>query len=950
MRRLRVGLHYALCLLVCLLQLSRITTALYEDQAGLYDWHIPLIGVPRQSLFHRADTRSRQLLLLTDRGILASVQPRSGALVWRHDLSQGTGATTAGEHMLRAYKEYVATLSTTKNKLVLRVWHIKSSFLVWEHVQTSSKQMQAEMVMLPEGDIILVTACHELTRFSIKDGQIVWQHQLAIRDGRCYQSAAMTGDHNKLHVFDASEQSALRVVEVNVHAGEAGEATSTSIKPAAAAEKPLVWMQAMDSTTMYAVWLAQTDKQQWTLYAQSAADAQPVALLFEFGKQVSIEVRPLSENSRVLWISAHTLAANRRYYGYLVTLEAGQLVKAVKFFSQTPSVFGHVHTDSREHTLVGRLSADMNASEIDLCVYDLKDPVAIAYTSKVPFSLDNTGPLAEAIFEAAIDEQGKVEAVRTLVTTADESIHLLRDTKHVWTREESLSHVVAMEAIDLPEDNLMSLEHDELVSRADDGDEHASGASAVESGSNATLLRKDAFGLRRLLVFITRSGKLIAMDSANKGSAVWSRYDGVHAVAERAVKVHGMFNVRSTIVKYPPLLAVVVTKYSDETPVTSVLCVDALTGQNYTAAFEGTVYPGVEPQKIYHLPLASSHTEHVDMLAFMDERQQLHLWPSTVESREHLMRHASQWTFAQGWQQGSSQLRGYELAASQDEKQSSLATREAWQLMLPDDLHIVATARHPSYDPTASIGRTLGNRSVLFKYLNPNLIAVAAVHKHEARSERLYVYLLDSVSGTVLYHTVYAGVVVDALHPVHLVLSENWLVATFAGQGDAHLGTAKGYQAVVLELYESDMEDARVDGQVIKCAHYPAHSSNSYVPLISDVFSSFDPHRPYVMSQAYALPYGVNAAGVTITRLGITTKKLLGKLGLPSGQLYGIPRQLLDARRSMGAVSDVDQENGLLPYEPAIPFIPSHVLSYNQTVRVNIYAIITLARIADVRC
>ncbi|RKP22940.1 hypothetical protein SYNPS1DRAFT_25114 [Syncephalis pseudoplumigaleata] len=86
------------------------------------------------------------------------------------------------------------------------------------------------------------------------------------------------------------------------------------------------------------------------------------------------------------------------------------------------------------------------------------------------------------------------------------------------------------------------------------------------------------------------------------------------------------------------------------------------------------------------------------------------------------------------------------------------------------------------------------------------------------------------------------------------------------------------------------------------------------------------------MSQAYALPYGVNAAGVTITRLGITTKKLLGKLGLPSGQLYGIPRQLLDARRSMGAVSDVDQENGLLPYEPAIPFIPSHVLSYNQTI------------------
>jgi hypothetical protein len=95
--------------------------------------------------------------------------------------------------------------------------------------------------------------------------------------------------------------------------------------------------------------------------------------------------------------------------------------------------------------------------------------------------------------------------------------------------------------------------------------------------------------------------------------------------------------------------------------------------------------------------------------------------------------------------------------------------------------------------------------------LNPNIIGVAAVNKNEESSERLYIYLLDSVSGTVLYHTVYAGVLVDSLHPVHMVLSENWITITFAGQGDAYLGTAKGYQVVVLELYESAVEDVRVE-------------------------------------------------------------------------------------------------------------------------------------------
>jgi hypothetical protein len=106
------------------------------------------------------------------------------------------------------------------------------------------------------------------------------------------------------------------------------------------------------------------------------------------------------------------------------------------------------------------------------------------------------------------------------------------------------------------------------------------------------------------------------------------------------------------------------------------------------------------------------------------------------------------------------------------------------------------------------------------------------------------------------------------------------------------------------------------------------------------------------MSQAFALPYGVNAAGVTITRLGITTKKLLGKrknnsilllrilvnytyvllVGLPSGQLFGISRRLVDARRTTEPISDADKEDGLLPYEPAIPFNPAWILSYNQTV------------------
>jgi hypothetical protein len=131
----------------------------------------------------------------------------------------------------------------------------------------------------------------------------------------------------------------------------------------------------------------------------------------------------------------------------------------------------------------------------------------------------------------------------------------------------------------------------------------------------------------------------------------------------------------------------------------------------------------------------------------------------------------------------------------------------------------------------------LGDRTVLFKYLNPNLLTIA----YTTNDHTMELLILDAVSGAVLYHTVHDDVIVDDQHSVHIVMSEHWIVYTFSMRGtDTNL---KGAVAVVLELYESAMPDDRVERQV-SCMYQPyfthIHTSivKHYLHLIHFVLMS----------------------------------------------------------------------------------------------------------------
>jgi hypothetical protein len=234
-----------------------------------------------------------------------------------------------------------------------------------------------------------------------------------------------------------------------------------------------------------------------------------------------------------------------------------------------------------------------------------------------------------------------------------------------------------------------------------------------------------------------------------------------------------------------------------------------------------------------------------------------------------------------------------------------------WTFTPPPEEHIISYIARPTQDPVASIGKVLGDRRVLYKYLNPNLVLVTAI---APAARRASLYLLDSASGQLLHTVAHHGV--DVSRPIPSTLSENWFSYSLTIDSTSTIA-ARGYQLIVSELFESPLPDDR--GPL-------GASSNS--STVQPTGAKGEAGKPYVVSQSYQIPEEVSHMTVTQTRQGITSRELLVTLPA-SNSIVGIPRQVIDPRRPIGRDPNAnEQAEGLTRYTPMIIFDPKWHLNH----------------------
>jgi hypothetical protein len=129
--------------------------------------------------------------------------------------------------------------------------------------------------------------------------------------------------------------------------------------------------------------------------------------------------------------------------------------------------------------------------------------------------------------------------------------------------------------------------------------------------------------------------------------------------------------------------------------------------------------------------------------------------------------------------------------------------------------------------------------------------------------------------------------------------------------------TAKGYQLIIAELYESDVSNERgVLGATTQYSSFDAGASR----------------KPYVISQAFTLAEPISHMAVTQTSQGITTRQLLCTLP-NSNAIVGIPRYILAPRRPVDRdATALEAEEGLFKYSPTLDIDPKWYLTHLREV------------------
>jgi ER membrane protein complex subunit 1 len=232
-----------------------------------------------------------------------------------------------------------------------------------------------------------------------------------------------------------------------------------------------------------------------------------------------------------------------------------------------------------------------------------------------------------------------------------------------------------------------------------------------------------------------------------------------------------------------------------------------------------------------------------------------------------------------------------------------------WTFRRGDGYRIASVVARPPHDPVSSIGKVLGDRSVLYKYLSTNLVLITSVSTNSFAID-----LLDSITGTSLYSITHHNV--DTNSPIPSTISENWFTYSFFGNSHP-TSPSKSYQIVIVELYESPLPNDRG----------PLGSATNY-----SSFSPGSPPIPYAVAQSFIITHPISHMSVTQTAQGITSRQLLCTLPTLNA-VIAIPRYVLDPRRPVGRdPTPQESEEGLFRYSPILDLDAKLFLSHARDV------------------
>ena len=573
----------------------------------------------------------------------------------------------------------------------------------------------------------------------------------------------------------------------------------------------------------------------------------------------------------------------------------------------------------------GAFSATSHGSDVYFTRHTVLENTLISAVDSTQLSQWSNQP---ARHDESIDPQGITHAVSEVIPRGTSSYavrsalmlpsgdwQLIRNGELYWVRPEGLAGVVAAafieisDAVTLAEElavesqsNLLSAYIHRVKRHAKDLRQLPAEAEALWKSLAANWIggkahqvhdkARDGFGFRKLILVATESGRLAALDSGNRGAVVWN----IQAVALKPGQKWKVLSIEAE--EDTVLVRGSGGEFLRVVPSTGVL-------QQYQP---GGIISSLKTSITVRDAIGKKILIPVNNDGALGEVPSTEFSPGTVIVTQGHNNAIKGWTFAR-----------------------SSKPVLLWSFTPAVGEQVLAISTRPAHDPVASIGKALGDRNVLYKHLNPNILLVTTVAKDTSTAS---FYLLDSISGEVIYSTSHSKV--DLSRPIVPVMSENWYAYSLFGEASSIAqGTTqtdqkplKSHQLVISELYESPHPNDR--GPLGSSSSNSTFSS--IFPLEEKVTTDDTLSPPHVISQTFLLPGPISSISVTSTLQGITTRSLL--CALPDlNSIISISRAFVDPRRPVGRdPTAAEMEEGLFRYSPLLDFEPKWMLNHKRDV------------------
>lgn len=866
--------------------------AVFEDQVGKFDWRQQYVGNVRFAHFDNQIQSSKKVLVATEKNVFAAINTRTGELFWRHVDKNGPEGNI--DALLLHGQDAVLVVG---NGRLLRSWEVNVGGLNWEIVLDSGSFQSASLV--GHQDHVKYAAVLKKAAISLhylSNGHQKWIENLPESDTVDFQSVYSDGN-GEVFALGLVPHSHITVVVYSIDDGE--------ILKQFTVETP--WLSnihsscsVIDKGMLTCVDPATLSLNTLDLHSYSEMNQIP---LQSIGLEVSPSFHPVlvtsQPNTARPPLSEFFIQTGPEQY-VLLQLNNGEMVTLRDF---RPAMLVSFATTGEK--TVAAVMSPKNKTACSINLFSAESGRRLLDTALI-FTMDPNGGKPEKLYVQAFLKKDDSVGYRVMVQTEDHQLTFIQQPGRVmWTREEALSDVVTMEMVDLPltatqaelegefgkkADGLMSMVFKRLSSQLillQAWVAHLwklfydarKPRSQVKNEVTIENLSRDEFNLQKMMVMVTASGKLFGIDSKT-GTIVWKHYhDNVPANAAFKLMVQ-----RTTAhFPHPPQCTLLIK--DKDTGLASLHVFNPIYGK------KSHITIPLLPQPILQsmlLPLMDQ--DYAKVLLLVDDQYKVSAFPSTKNVLQQLQEVAfSVFFYLVDANQG--RLSGYRL-------RTDLSTELIWEVMIPAEVQRIVSVKGKRHNEHVhSQGRVMGDRSVLYKYLNPNLLALVT-ESTDQHLERSFVgiLLIDGVTGRIIHEAVQR----KARGPVHIVHSENWVVYEYWST------KSRRNEFSVIELYEG---------------------TELYN---STVFSSLDrPHAPRVLQQSYIFPSAISAMEATLTEKGITSRHLL--IGLPSGGILSLPKMFLDPRRPE-IISEQSREENLIPYAPELPIRTEWYINYNQSV------------------